>query len=157
VIKAPSVQNEYSLIYSRDPALSLPDDEAERSRVLKVARETGDWSSLVSDREQPTLFHFRNLSRTQLSWLFGEIGHSPTLNRPLSPFEANDLTVRLALRGVDNFGRHKVEHTRYNGQQIAKPEIIDAIHAEAGEHGADIIDEFARLVAERASGQISPL
>jgi len=157
VIKAPSVQHEYSLIFSGDPALRLPADSAEAARVLRIAQETGDWRSLTGD-ETPTIFQFRNLSRTQLGWYEGERASCSWLNgRPLSGRESDDLIVRLALRGVTNFGTHKVTFQKINGQALACTDIIDAIHDEARPQGEAVIGELAGIVAERALQQIRPL
>lgn len=158
MIKAPSLVSEYTLIYSGDPALSLPDDADERARVLRVARETGKWDELLTGNEAPTLFHFRNLTRTEWAWLTGEMGHSTEHGRSLSAVEANDLAIRLALRNVENFGAHKVERKRYRGDiWLASTKIIDAIYAEAGKYGEDILGEFGSHVIERARQQLGPL
>jgi len=157
MIKAPSIQHEYSLIFSGDPALILPADPEEKARLIRVAQETGDWKGLLGD-EQPTIFQFRNLSRTQLGWFEGERNSCSWLNgRPLSGRESDDLMVRLALRGVENFGKHKVSFARINGQSIATSDIIDAIHDEANPHGEAVIGELAGIVTERALQQIRPL
>lgn len=156
MIKRPSLQNDYTFIYSGDPALSLPEDEAERARVLKVARETGDWSKLIApDVDPPTLFHCGHISRTQRDWILGEVSHSSKYGRPLHPSEMDVLVVRCALRNVDNFGPHKVNrHKHSNGMFLADPDIIDAIHAEAG---PDLIPELAETIWERTLRPVRPL
>lgn len=158
MIKAPSLQNEYSLIFSGDPALVLPDDETERERVLRVARITGQWGDLIAPGQQPTVFHFRNLEQSDIAWLEGEHGHSTEQGRPLGSQEYLTLAVRLALRSVDGFGSHKVEHKPVGSQRkVATSAIINAIHREAGKHGAEILVEFAVHIINRGSGQLDPL
>lgn len=156
MIKAPSLQNEYSLIYSGDPALSLPESEEDRALALKVARETGDWSKLLTGTELPTVFHCGQIKRTERDWILGEVQHSSTLGRPLSAVEMDALVLRVALRKIDGFGSHKVERLKHgaSGVWICKPDIIDAIHAEAGH---DVIPELAGAIWERATAPLRPL
>lgn len=158
MIKSPSLVNEYTLIYSGDPALSLPEDPTERERVLRVARETGDWKPILGGQGEPTLFHFRQLTRTDLGWLHGEGQHSTEHGRPLSPLEFNDLVIRLAIRSVDNFGSHKVERKQIKRDRwLATTDIVEAIHSEGGKLGAAILGEFSDFIIERAQGGIRPL
>lgn len=170
MIKLPSLQTGYTLVWSGDPALDLPtapddasDDERkavaiERERLLRIARQTGNWP--IRPGEQPTVFHFRNLSRSDLTWLTGETSYSTehTVNgqsRPLSVHESNDLMLRLALEKVENLGTLQVKHARIGSQKrVATPEVINAIH-DAG--GSDILDEFVLIVSERATKQLDPL
>jgi len=154
VIKAPSIQHEYTLVWSGDPALSLPEDAEEAARVLRLARETGDWSPLIIEGQQPTLFHLKDPTRTELAWWDGERSHSALLERPLSALEASDLILRIALRSVDNFGKHKVSRKQYGAMWLADDAIINAINAEAG---PGPLVEFASIVLERAANPIRPL
>lgn len=158
MIKVPSLQSEYSLIFSADPALSLPDDAEERDRVLRIARQTGNWTNLVTPGQVPTVFHFRNLEHTDIAWLDGEQQNSSEHNRPLGTIEYLTLAVRLALRSVENFGTHKVDHKPLGSQRkVATPAIINAIHAAAGKLGAELLTEFAVHIINRGSGQLDPL
>lgn len=158
MIKVPSLQSEYSLIFSGDPALSLPDDAEERSRVLRIAQQTGNWTAHVIPGQVPTVFHFRNLEHTDIAWLDGEQQNSSEHNRPLGTIEYLTLAVRLALRSVENFGTHKVEHKPLGSQRkVATPAIVNAIHAAAGKLGAELLTEFAVHIINRGSGQLDPL
>lgn len=166
MIKSPSLQNGYTLVWSKDPALALPEDDAtktpeenaaERARVLRIARQTGQWP--IAPGEQPTVFHFRNLSRSDLSWATGEQQDSSEhKRRKLSGLEVDDLLLRLALVKVENLPGVKVEHGRVGSQKrVATPETIDAIHEAARPDGAALLAELAILVVERAEQQIDPL
>lgn len=158
MIKAPSLQSEYSLIFSGDPALILPEDPAERTRVLSVAQQTGNWAALVAPGQVPTVFHFRNLEHSDIAWLDGEFQSSTEHGRPLGQIEYLTLAVRLALKGVENFGTHKVEHKPLGSQRkVATPAIVNAIYAAAGKLGAELITEFAVHIINRGSGQLDPL
>lgn len=145
MIKPPSLLAEYTLIYSGDPALTLPADPEERDRKLAECRETGQWHSLITGSELPTLFTVRPLTGSQLDWWAGEVSR-----QRLVQTEAAALALRLALRKVDNFGSHKVSLTRFEGQHLATTEIIDAIYSEGGGEGRSIVVELANLVIERA-------
>jgi hypothetical protein len=156
VIKRPSLQNEWTHIYSGDPSLLLPEGDEERARALKDARDRGDWSKLIDPAgDPPTLFHLGQVSRTLRDWILGEVSHSSALGRPLHSAEMDVLVVRSALRNVDGFGPHKVERQRHpSGHWLATTKIIDAIHDEAG---PDVIPELAEVIWERATRPIRPL
>lgn len=152
MIKPPSLQADFTLIYSEDPALSLPEDADERARVLKTASETGHWPLI--DGEKPTLFHFHDLSRQEISWIYGEQGHSSVYGRPLSAPEFTDLIFRVAIRKVDNFGEHKIARARTTaGIWLADAKIVDVICRACG---PGPIVEFASIVLKRAEG-VRPL
>lgn len=168
MIKAPSLQSTYTLIWSGDPALDLPEIpeagkaeekeavQKERQRILRNARLTGNWP--LKGSEPPTVFHFRNLSRSDLAWLTGEMEHSSEHGRPLSQLEANDLMIRLALERVDNLNGLQVKHAKLGSQKrVALPDVLNAIHSAGGELGAVILAELGTLVLERASNQLDPL
>jgi hypothetical protein len=146
VIKPPSAIKEYTLIYSGDDALALPDDPSERANALRVARETGDWSRLITPGMQPTLFHMRPVSGTLYDWLAGE-----WRRRRLVDSEAYALAVRLALRRIENFGDHKVI-VENEAPNLATVAIIDALYDVRG--GRELMTELGALVLERA--QASP-
>ncbi len=154
MIKPPSVQREYTLVWSGDPALSLPEDDAERARVLSEARLTGNWSPLIAEGQQPTMFHFKDLTRAEFGWWDGERGHSSRHNRPLGALEMCDLAIRLALRSVDNFGTHKVTRKQHGPVWLCDDSIINAINDQAG---TGPLIEFADVVLERAANPIRPL
>jgi hypothetical protein len=145
MIKPPSLHAEYTLIYSGDPALSLPEDLEERARVLAEARETGKWDALIHGEEQPTLFTVRPLKGSEFDWWAGEVSR-----RKLVESEAAALALRLSLRKVDNFGSHRVEFVQVEGHSLARTGIIDAIYSEAGGEGRGIVLELATAVIERA-------
>jgi len=154
MIKAPSITREFTLCWSGDPALALPEDAEERARVLKQARETGNWSPLIIEGQQPTLFHFKDLTRAEFGWWDGERSNSARLGRPLGALEASDLVLRLALRGVDNFGTHKVARKQHGAVWLCDVDIINAISDQAG---SGPLVEFAEIVLERAANPIRPL
>lgn len=150
-MKPLSVQNEYSLIFSGDPALRLPEDPEQRELALKNARDTGQWDALIQGR--PVVFTFAPLKRTEVALLDGERNMSSTLGRPLGNLETNDLLIRLAIRSVTGLGDHKVTRTKWQGVYIAGPETIDAIHAWASE----ALIEFGNILYERLQVPIRPL
>lgn len=145
MIRPPSLQTGFALCWSGDPALKLPEDPKERERALTLARETGKWPT--HDGQQPTVFHFEALTRHEIGWWDGEFRHSAAHRRPLSPIEANDLLVRIALRRVDNFGELKVERST-GAVTMADTSIVEALHTAA----PSALGEFADEILSRSRG-----
>ena len=150
MIKPPSLQTGFALVWSKDPALRLPENPDEAARALKLATDTGNWTPLIAEGQQPSLFHFEALTRRELGWWDGERRHSSIYGRPLSPIEANDLLIRIALRRVDNFGDAKVERTAAAAgvPGLADEKVIEAVNAAA----PTALAEFADAIIERSRG-----
>jgi hypothetical protein len=144
---------ETTLIYSRDPALNLPEDPDARAKALEVARDTGKWSELLGPGAQPTYFHIRIPTGATWNYLAGEIMRQRMLDS-----EAAAFALRVALIKVDNFGDHKVDRVvdQVHGETMAGKAIINAIYTEAGEYGRDIVEELGTYVLERGKNPISP-
>lgn len=154
MFRAPSLQHEYTLVFSGDPALDLPVDEAERETALRVARETGNWEPILKQGQIPTLFHVRQLTQSSARWLGGEIRR-----RRLEPGEISVLALRLALRRVDNFDGHRVRHEQIDDQELATIATIDMLFEVDPSNldiGRTLVDELGSLVLQRASEGISP-
>lgn len=174
MLKAPSLQHRYTLVFSEDPALDLPvvpelahdatqeqRDEAEklekeREHKLKVARETGRWDDLCRPGMEPTLFTFEPITGTTLTWLQGE-----ARRRNLGNEEGIELAFRLSLRDVTNLGKFKVDDVVEDGRRLATAATIDALYAlgrEAGDAtlGRRLIIELGVVVYARAVAGLSP-
>jgi len=152
MIKLPSLQHEFTQVYSGDSALELPDDPDARDRAIKQARETGNWP--IREGQQPTLFHFKDPTREEIGWWRGEVGMSTEYGRPLSEIESSDLLLRISLRSVDNFGPHKVKRTQVaRGIWIADRAAIDALH----EAAPRALGEFSDVILTRMQDHIRPL
>jgi hypothetical protein len=151
VIKPPSLQHPYTLIYSGDPSLKLPTDPTERARVLKVAQETGRWDDLILEGETPTRFDVRPLTGSDVAWWHGE-----SERKRLSQVETAELILRLALEDVHGLGEHKARHRDVDGHRLTTMDIIDAIYAAADGSGAAIVVELAVAIAAKAHGSPSP-
>jgi len=150
MIKPPSIQSDYTLVYSGDPSLALPTGEREREKALEVARETGQWAALIIDRESPTLFHVRPIFGRTLDWMISEIRR-----RQMSGAESAVLALKLGLRSVEGFGDHRVDFEHVEGHQIATDKIIDALYAIDGV-GRDIVQELGGVVLARALDGLRP-
>jgi hypothetical protein len=153
MLKPASTVHEYTLIFSGDPALSLPDDEAERERLLKHARRTGDWQPICTG--EPTVFHLVPLKGSEFDWFAGEVNR-----RNLVGPEMAALALRLAIKRIDNFGGHKVERAKVDGVALAKVETIDAIYSVDPDDpsvGRAIVTELGNHVIERATTKLDPL
>lgn len=156
MLRPPSLQHEYTLIFSGDPALVLPEDPEERANALRVARETGKWDALIQAGQQPTMFHVRPLPQSTFRWLIGE-----ATRRNLQGFEMTILALRLALRRIDNFGTHsgKVQLEKNDEQQLAKIDVIDAlfnVDPDDVDVGRRVVDELGTEILRRAGDGISP-
>lgn len=156
MIKPPSLVADYTLIYSGDPALKLPEDPDERAKALEVAWETGRWDDLILAGETPTLFEVRHLTASALQWWRGEIENSSIYKRRLSPEELSSLVLRLAMRRVVNLGDYKIKHERIGTITLATSELIDAIGASAREEAMNVIAELAHIVVRRSEASPSP-
>jgi hypothetical protein len=153
MIRPPSQQFEYTLVFSGDPALNLPTDAAARDKALEVARETGQWSPILHSGEMPTTFTVRPISGALLDWLISE-----GRRRDLSTAELNVLSLRVALTKVDGFGDNRVttESAGHEGEfRIATVNIIDALYAIDG-IGRAVVQELGDIVWRRACGGLRP-
>jgi hypothetical protein len=151
VIKPPSLVADYTLIYSGDPALNLPADDAERERVLELARETGNWRDLLIEGDPPTLFQMRPLPGSVYDYWCGEVRRRELVDR-----EAAALLFRLALTKIDNFGKLVVEHIKVDGHRIAKVDTLDQIYAALGGTGSLVVAELANHVLHRSEPALRP-
>ncbi len=147
MIKPPSVQNEYTLIYSGDPALVLPADEVDRVRALDQARETGEWAPLLSG-EPPTVFHVRNLSGEDMEWWEGERNRSR-----LGGLESSALMLRMALTSIDNLNGIKIKHVKTSGRRLVDDASWRELHKELGTLALLVIGELALQIMGRAAAQ----
>jgi hypothetical protein len=159
MLRVGSLQHEYTVAFSGDPALALPEDETEREHALTVARETGAWHLICHANTTPTLFRLRPLPHSAYEWLIGE-----TVRRNLTMPETCTLAVRLALRGVTGLdgpggAAFKVDTEKTEDDQIlAKREVTDYLAALGDDIklGARVIGELGGEVMRRAQEGISP-
>jgi hypothetical protein len=167
MLRAPSLQFDYTLVFSGDPALSLPDPATapddqrdavtkERLRLLTVARETGAWGDITISGEQPTIFRMRSI-HGELAWIQGE-----SQRRRLTTPEVAELAFRCALKAIGNLGSTKVEHTpNADGIVLVAKSTVDYIKAFGIEYGQpalghSVILELGLIALERAAEGIAP-
>lgn len=161
MIKPPSQQFPYTLVYSGDPALNLPTDpdgdEARtkllRAKALEVARDTGDWTALIHTGEVPTLFTVRPITGALLDWMMSE-----ARRRESTAAEVHVFALRVALTKIDGFGDARVETApagREGEFRIATMKIIDALYAVEGV-GRDVVQELGSIVWQRALEGLRP-
>ncbi len=150
MIKPPSNQNPYTLVYSGDPALNLPADDEPCALALTTARQTGLWQDITLEGQTVTAFDVKPLTGSAFDWWCGEVKR-----RQLIEQEAAALALRLALVKVTGFGDYKVSHVQVDGIRLTTTAIIDAIYA-APELGRPAVLEFGSAVIERASESPSP-
>jgi hypothetical protein len=127
MITVPSLQSRFTWIWSRDPALASPGDGAETSeretweQRLDIARETGRWSDLLREGEQPTQFHVRPLPGSLLRRITDEVGQNK-----YGVTSAWALVVRLCLRAIENPTIEvKTEKGPYG--EVAKLDVIETL------------------------------
>lgn len=174
-----SLQREFTLCTSLDPALDLPEipvlapsedteenraavEEVrkERERRYRIAIETGRWD--VKPGETATLFTFRTIHHTTLTWLRGEIRR-----QVLSEEEIFEFAFRLALKEIANLPKPiDIKHQALNltGRKIdlvseRTMEALYDIGREIGEAdlGRQIVLELGAIVALRATEGVRPL
>lgn len=172
MIKPPSLQSTYTLVWSGDPALDLPEappdatDEqrakidSERTRLLRIARQTGNWP--IRAGEQPTAFTFRNLSHNEFAWVQGESNR-----RQLGASEINNLFFLIAITGIANFGDIKVHRSRVASVEgskesiwLANGDVLDKLHvalANVEDGAAMLVNECVGEIVRRARGIPDPL
>lgn len=169
MLAPPSLQNEYTLCYSGDPALDLPAIPAidratataeaiaeankaiaDREQKLKVARERGSWDAITKPGQKPTVFRFRQVGGTAVRWWFGE-----SERQRLSGLEDVELMFRLALVGIDGIAGVDLKSDRNGKFPLVSIATMDAIYARAD--GPAAVTELGTLVAERAIGGVPPL
>lgn len=150
MIDTPSLQKPYDLIWSGDPALSLPEVPKERETALRVARETGEWKPLLTNGLVPTLFKFRPIVGSARRYLMGEMKRGQLIDA-----EITALAFRLGLVAIENWDDYELVHAQHKGQPLADAKVIDDLDRYARERGVDdgaIVDELGMLVFYRAQG-----
>ncbi len=170
MIKLPSVQGNYSLVWSGDPALELPSTEtpegtAERVRLLTMARDMGRWADITRSGELPTVFQCRRLPKEVFDYVMAERECSSEFNgRKLSDVETYNLFFRAALLSIDNLDGYKVKTIRVSKDSpvtLATHETVNAIgsaiDSEGSPIGAWIVGEIAQLVFAKETSGIRPL
>ena len=144
MIRLPSLVKAYDAVYSGDPALkqppAKPDDKAPESELaaykkaitdhratIEACQETGDWSALTIEGQQPSKFVLgqidRNIWRT-----ISDRGSLPDSNPRHLGFGATlALLFRLALRDIPGLTDVKVEREpdpAWDNWTMAKPGIV---------------------------------
>lgn len=141
----PSLQNEYTLCFSGDPALQLPDDQAEREVKLKNYRERGTWEAKPG--EKLTHFRFRPVGGSAVRWWFGQ-----SERESLSALEDLELMFRLALTEADGVD---IKYDKRGKFPLVSIESMDEIYARR--NGPATVTELGAIVAERSIGGVPPL
>lgn len=168
----PSLQREYTLCSSLDPALDLPivpelapdAPPEEVSRVkriadeyeskLRTAQETGRWHEITKHGETPTIFTFEQVHGTAWTWFRNEI-----LRQNLQDDARLELLFRLAVRKIAPFGNRVLEFDTIDGFQIARRSSLEPIYDLGRDKkppepglGRMILMELGGLVAMRSRG-----
>jgi hypothetical protein len=100
-----SLQGRYTWVWSEDPALARPPataDEKQRAafeKRLEVARDTGRYSDVLQEGQQPTLFTVEPLSGSVWRKL-ADLVRAGTIG----VMEASAIVVRLCLKSIENPG-----------------------------------------------------
>jgi hypothetical protein len=177
MLRLPSVQFEYTLVFSGDPALNLPEvpdlaeDEAdpaalakhkelfaERERLLRVARETGNWGPLLHAGAEPTMFQMKPIHGMALVYLSGEAARGQLVQA-----ETVALAFRLALMRVDNLGAFQVKRDAKaaNGLGLVTAATMEKLYdigLDIGNPnlGRSVVGELGQIVLSRALEGVSP-
>lgn len=168
----PSLQREYSLCSSLDPALDLPvipdlapdapASEVERVKrivdeyttKLRNAQETGRWHEITKKGEDPTIFTFEQIHGTTWTWFKNEC-----LRLGLQDEARLEFLFRVAIRRIAPFGNRKLEFDTIDGFQVAKRSSLEPLYdlgrdskPPEPELGRMIVMELGGLVAMRSRG-----
>ena len=156
MLRLPSNQKEYDEYWSGDPAFIQPADSddarIEHAAKIKRARETGDWSSLLIDGQQPTKFVMQPIDGDQWRWLVDESTRDD--EHKMGPAVFWQLMFRCACVSVKNLGVQvndkPVRHPKLGAiAPIDIPNLLDKIDA-------SIVTELAGAAFERARN-LNPL
>lgn len=173
-----SVQRDYSLIYSGDPALDLPDvptlpDDAspediaardaiakDRDHKLKVARDHGNWP--LKPGMTPTRFHLRNIYGDPVDWLHQQYERRNADGGPkYSHAQLCTFAFRMAIKAIENFDNSTIVMEEVDGQRMAKLESLETLYQVGGAAdpglGRAIVQEIGAVVIERSLVGVRPL
>jgi len=174
MLRLPSLISEFPLCFSGDPALDLPivpeladgaSEEVvkernaaleEKTRKLRVARETGRWDQITKSGQTPTIFRFIPVHGTKLTWMQGE-----RVRRNLDWQEGLELAFRIAIKEIDNIGKLELAFEIIDGQRLLKRECLDQLYdigRDAGNPnlGRAVVLELGGFVVERAYQGVPP-
>ena len=154
MIKPPSIQKEYTLIFSGDPALDLPEETEARDLALKVARETGNWP--IKPGQEPTLFGLDPMSGMALTWMYSEMAR-----KELTQIEIAEMSLRLTLKSVTNFGSHSVTFDTGGPFRLVSSQFINTLYSFGVDLGTPnagrtVIGELGGVAFLRAREPVSP-
>lgn len=147
IVIPPSLQNRFTWVWSRDPALASPSagsDEATRAeweQRLEIARETGKWTDLLREGEHPTTFTVKPLSGALLRRLTDDVVGNRIGQQVLWA-----VVARLCLRGVAN-PDIKVDTEAGTYGEWAKADVTDKLD----EISPGIVTELGSYLFARAS------
>jgi hypothetical protein len=156
MLQPPSLQGDFPLVYSADPALSLPEDPVERATALRVARETGNWRPILLAGQEPTVFACAPLHGSALTWLRGEASRGEW-----SQEELFEYAFRLSIRRVDNLGALQIGHElTARGHKIQTLASLDELY-DIGRQvnpllGRLIVQELGAVIVARAAETLPP-
>ena len=142
MLKPPSLQNEFDIWYSGDPAFHLPADAKEAARLVRQCRETGDISPILIGGETPTFFTVKPLRSSVFRKIVDRVS-SGTLGQT----EAAAIAFRSTLIGVKNFGDVEIRMVKDEAWgTLAAPDIADMLDARS----PSIVSELGGLMLDRA-------
>ena len=101
VTRPPSNQNTYDEFWSGDQAFNHDDE-----RKFGIARETGDWSSLLIEGQTPTKFVLRQIPGDVKRRILDQFSASK-----IGGYELDSLLLRLAVVDVVNLGDFRLKFT----------------------------------------------
>jgi len=152
MLAPPSLQSEYALVYSGDPALNLPADETERANALRISRETGRWASITHVGQEHTAFLFRPIHGVARTWMANQ-----ARAKELTPDAVIELVFRLALVRVDNLPGLQLKHERVDGLPLLTLASMDQLYSlGTGDLGRDVVIELGDVVLTRTLQGVPP-
>lgn len=143
VSRLPSNQQTYDLFWSGDPAF-VQGEGKDHERKLEIARETGEWSSLLIQGQTPTKFVSRQVPGEIRRRLLDHYGAGK-----LGAQELDSLLVRIAVIDVVGFGDFKLKFTMHDDWgKVTTNDLPNALDLYAPGAVADLaVQVFNRMMA----------
>ncbi len=171
MFKPGSLQRDYTLISQYDECFDLPvvpavtddstDEEkaeaqeiaSKRSHLLKTARETGDYKSILRPGSKPVQFICRQIPGTLLDWWHDQDG---------GEMQRQTLLLRLAIKSIKGLPDDiEIRFETSDGHRKLSEETLDWLYSVGTDDdpqlGRKIVGELAGLVAERTFRGLVPL
>lgn len=155
MIRPPSLVRLHEDVWSGDPALNRPAADASDADVeafarrLKLARESGIWTDVIREGQQPTRFTFKPLRGA----VYRKVKDLLDL-KTVGDEELKALVFRATIVDIANFDDFKISKTTVDGfGELASIDVTDALDTLTPR----IVNELGTAAYMRAMRGVPPL